>query len=192
MAILCNVLILVFTFDMELGWIKMENVTSTNTLIHDVGNFTYDSTELKNVSNDWWLFLTSRIRINQVYAMVILEHILIIAKMGLSGCIEDEPAWVTDAIKRETWEKEARTEMAERRAEQLEEQLLSGNSGMQNLKAEVLESVANFEVVKTPKEKFVPAPPPPPGGATFLPSFNEEKKEEVKADGDSSAAEKVA
>ena len=156
LAILMNVLILIFTFDLELGWIRMENVTTTHVSSHlpsPYNNITYDVTELKNVSIDWWSFLTGRIRVQQVWAIVVLEHILIMAKMGLSGCIEDEPAWVTDAVKRESWEKEARAEMAERQNEELQAKMsLSGN----NLKKEILDSVANF----------TPPPPPPP---SFIP-----------------------
>jgi hypothetical protein len=198
MAILCNVLILLFTFELELGWIQMNNVTTTHVtsgLPAPYHNISYNTTTLTNTSVDWWSYLTGRVRLNEVWAIVILEHILIMTKMGLSSCIEDTPGWVVDAVKRERWETEARAEMAQRKLEELQERNNGGGTkkggaggggggslkqmmGQEQLMDDILESVANFEPP--------PPPPPPPSGAgvtdvqslkdSFMPDF-EGKKE---------------
>ena len=175
MAILCNVLILLITFDKELGWIKMENVTTTRTttnLPSPYNNITYEETNLINTSVDWWGFLTNRISLNEVWALVILEHILIIAKMGLSGCIEDTPGWVVDAVKRERWETEARAEMAQRKLEELQER--NGSGGQATLK-QIMEQDQFMDDILKSVADFVPPPPkrPPPNESkvSFVPEM---------------------
>ena len=110
--------------------------------------------------------------------MVILEHILVLVKMSLSGCIDDKPSWVVDAVKRERWEQEARREMAEKKLEQLQ-----GGGGPIDMRTaltqEVLESVANFDVV--------PPPPPPPGGPSFIPASMESASTTVTEEEDAAA-----
>ena len=109
----------------------MNNVTTTHVtsgLPAPYHNISYNTTTLTNTSVDWWSYLTGRIRLNEVWAIVILEHILIMTKMGLSSCIEDTPGWVVDAVKRERWETEARAEMAQRKLEELQERNNGGGT----------------------------------------------------------------
>ena len=111
-AILCNVCILVFTFDLDLGSIDIQNVTTVHSIPTVVAMqcpsspSTYETFAYGNVSNDWWLWLTSRVRFWELVTVVLLEHGLIVTKMALSVCISDKPQWVLDAIHKDWWEME--------------------------------------------------------------------------------------
>ena len=83
-------------------------------------------------------------RINELWAIVALEHVLIFLKMCLSACIEDKPAWVVEAEKRDHWEKE--------RKEQMNYELAKQNSDLDV--SSILNSVANFR----PEPPKGPAP----------------------------------
>ena len=154
MAILCNVLILVITFDMELGRVHMENVTHVRStvglagLLSPCNNLTYFETESINASTDWWSTLTGNVPMSKMFALVVLEHVLLLMKMGLSRCIEDVPSWVVEAIRKQRWEEEARAEMAQRTLNMLQ----SKNGGGENGSA------------RPPP----PPPPPPPDGHLSL------------------------
>merc|ERR1712196_673243 len=90
-----------------------------------------------NMSRDWWWYPTSHVRINELWAIVALEHVLIFLKMCLGACIEDKPSWVVDAAKRDAWENRRRMQMAEDKLEFVKK--------MQNMDASsLLNSVANF------------------------------------------------
>ena len=97
--------------------------------------------------------MTGHLRINMLWAIVFLEHLLVMIKMGLGAMIEDTPAWVYDAIKRERWESERLQEIAEETLEMLKE------ADTKNLRTEVLESVGDW----------VPVPPTGPPPTSFMP-----------------------
>jgi hypothetical protein len=111
MAILCNVCILIMTFDLNLGQVVMANVTRVVELPvpYENENMTsYTITTLENTSNDWWMYITGRERFIELSVVILLEHLLIMIKMGLSGCISDRPAWVESALQRNKWQIEQR------------------------------------------------------------------------------------
>ena len=173
MAILVNLAILVITYDMDLGHTMLvtQNLTMGPQEVLTSNNITVNATWVQptetNMSRDWWWYLTGHIRMNQLWAMVALEHVLIMLKMCLGACIEDTPSWVTDARKREKWEDERLQQMAEEKLDMIKkkENRLTGADLADLANSGVLTSVADF----------IPAPPPQrPVGVGFLPEAKEE------------------
>ena len=155
MAIVCNVLILVITFDMELGNVQIENITHVRSttslgLNFPCNNVSYLETERINISKDWWYIVTRGKPMAKLFALVILEHILLLIKMSLSRCIEDTPSWVVEAVQRQKWEQNARAEMAK-------------NSLLTTLRA----PPPRAPPPRRPPPRR-PPPPPPPGGHLSL------------------------
>ena len=175
MAILVNLAILVVTFDMELGHTVMvsqnmtlgprEVLTSNNIKT----NATWTEATEMNIARDWWWYLTGHVRMNELWAIVALEHVLIILKMCLGACIEDKPSWVVEAKKRDDWEDERLKEIA---AEKMKGQSTLTQADVSDLaNSDVLTSIADF----------TPAPPKGPApivGEGFLPGAKEEAAKE--------------
>lgn len=175
MAILVNLAVLVITFDMELGnkMLVTQNVTFGPREVVTSENITVNATWTQptetNLSRDWWWYLTGHVRINELWAIVALEHVLLFLKMSLSACIEDKPAWVVETEKRDNWEEEMKDQMDfNKKAKQKSDLDVSS----------LLNSVANFQ----------PEPPkgPAPGkggivGEGFLP---DQKTEETPTKSD--------
>ena len=130
-----------------------------------VYNASWIEAATENSSRDWWWFMTGHLRINMLWAIVFLEHLLIMIKMGLGAMIEDTPAWVYDAIKREVWERERVEEMREEEEERRKE------AATKNLRSEVLDSVGDWRPA-------VPAGKPP---ANFMPNGLGGKADAVSA-----------
>ena len=180
LAILVNLAILVVTFHMELGnSIPIsKNVTfGPREIMVQPGNELYNGTWTEvvefNASRDWWWYLTRHVRLNELWAIVALEHILIILKMFIGACIEDTPAWVEDAMRRDRWEAERLQQIAEDKLDMLKKKGNLQSTDFSNLEPSTLSSIGNFTPAP-PK-----APPPAPNHHGFLPE-NEAKGETAK------------
>ena len=180
-AILVNLAILVVTFHMELGNVDLvsKNVTHgpSEVLVqpdNQLVNATWTEVVVYNTSRDWWWFLTRHVRINELWAIVVLEHILIILKMCIGAFIEDTPAWVDDAMKRERWEAERLQQIAEEKLDMLKKSSQNlKSSDLNGLSPGTLSSVGNF----------TPAPPeePPPRPANHHGFVPEKEASKVAA-----------